>query len=90
MPGALSVAYPSGGDVGDKKEWICRPASEAASEEIEQAGGPEAARECRVGMVIAAVNEKEAKQFAAHSFEELYGVQAREEWFYCEMDEDPI
>lgn len=76
--------------MGDKKEWICRPASEAAAEQIEQAGGPEAARECRMGLVIAAVNEKEAKQFAAHSFEELYDAEASEEWFICEMDEDPL
>jgi hypothetical protein len=76
--------------VGDKKEWICRPASEAAGQEIEQAGGAEAARECRMGMIIAAVNEKEARQFAAHNFEELYGAEASEDWFYCEIDEEPI
>jgi len=74
--------------VGDKKEWICRPASAAADAEIEQAGGAEAVRECRIGMVIAAVNEKEAKQFAARDFAELYGAEAQELWFHCEMDED--
>lgn len=76
------------GHVGDKKEWICRPASAEADAAITQAGGVEAARECRTGMVIAAINEKEARQFAARDFAALYGADAEEAWFHCEMDED--
>lgn len=74
--------------MGDKKEWICRPVSAEAGTEIERVAGAEALRECRLGLVVAAVNEKEAKQFVVRDFEELYAVSASEDWFLCEMDDD--
>lgn len=74
--------------MGDKKEWICRPVSAEAGAEIERVAGAEALRECRLGLVVAAVNEKEAKQFVVRDFEDSYAAPASEQWFVCEMDDD--